>query len=274
MAKVNGCITSISNLYPEDGVALFVNARSNMPDKVPLWIIKNTFCPYGSRMPQRPETMSSDLKICATCQKQMFTYREWNWCAGDYYCDTCIIEARKKDREKWAGTYGRTVHRNDNVIGFEYVRGITKIPANEGEIPSGNLPENDYAFWIGNTERYTGGAKSLRATCRACSQEVFGEGNRSAHRLIGPSLYLNQLTCAKVLMLSYQQLLKLDLCMVCNSKCFGKQKWGVPLCCPNCIMHWKFNETAVYENLEKAVLQFWATKTGGSITSESTSSQT
>lgn len=258
-----------------------------MPDKVPLWIIRNTFCPYGSRMPGRPETMPPDLKICKTCNKEMYSFRDWNWCDGEYYCNDHVEAARKINREQWQKKYGvpgtaNTTFRpwQDDVddsdrCGFEYMEfGVRSIPRTEAAIPAGNLDETEYAFWIGNTHRYSGTGISLRATCRACNQTVFGKTAREGHKATSCTFYKDKISCPKVLMLSYQQLLKQDECLVCKSKCFGKQRWGVPLCCPNCIKTWKFDETIQYESLERTMMQYWVTleiknETGGLSTSAS-----
>lgn len=233
-----------------------------MPEKVPLWIIRNTFCSYGSKMPPRPDTMNPNAKQCETCEKWLNTFNEWEYWRGKIYCKEHAAQAQKDNP-----------YTNTNYGGSYVNRGnVTAMPPRHAGFMEGNLEETLYKFWIGTELRY-----SLRSTCRACGEVVFNSDARKNHKELCKTLYKNNISCWFVLGLIHKKLEELGWCAVCGRNANHKQKWGIPLCSPECIKIWKFDEKHQYPLIEAQLQKFWAnppkteTKNGGSIILDSSS---
>jgi|ERR671923_136941 hypothetical protein len=113
--------------------------------------------------------------------------------------------------------------------GHKVLRVITDAFKSHGFIPNekpGIFESWEYRFWAADLTDPT----DLLAECRCCSS-VFGNE-------IGRKLHLGNNGCAKKLTAAYKLLLKDKICVVCDQKTHGKQKWGVPICGPVCQQVW------------------------------------
>lgn len=233
-----------------------------MPEKVPLWIIRNTFCSYGSKMPPRPETINRDAKQCATCNKWLNTFQEWDYWQGEYYCREHY--ERIKIEKPYVTTFSNHGY-TPRAIGNQMER-IAELYAD-----SGNLDEGRYKFWIGEKQKV-----SLRSQCRACDEIVWGEDMRMEHIESSKELYRADVSCCFVLSVIHKKLLELKKCAVCGGSCFS-QKWGIPICSVPCVRIWKFDSRKIYPEVERLLQPMFKPtiqKSGGLITLDSGSSQT
>lgn len=224
-----------------------------MPDKppqVPLWVLRNAFMSYGSRMPQRPETLDPNGKNCEKCGVWCNGYKDWWSHKGKYYCKPCVEIARVEDPFQ-GYTYGLPARYQEARVEREF---------HSSTIPMGNLNENLYKYFAGS--EFT---SSLRSICRACGQIMHSATERIAHMDNSRTLYKNDMTCAHALVVAHKLLLKEGECLVCQNRT-TRQKWGVPLCSETCIKVWKFDEHKVYEKMDRLLAPYWATTgDGGSI---------
>ena len=218
-----------------------------MPEKVPLYVSVLPFTSYGSRLPQYPRVMRSDMEACHTCAEWMWERSDENWCGGNKYCNKCIEAAREEDRKKWESRTGwtRAVPRVDDTP----------------RILSGNLEEYEYRFWIGDNL-----SQSLRSTCRACGEVCYGRDDRMRHKSRGKEIYTSDVSCLYVLTQCYKTLLYKRKCLVCGKETYG-EKWGIPLCKDECLQTWKFDEHKSYPELELELMDWWKVdkRTSGSI---------
>lgn len=264
-----------------------------MPEKVPLWVIENTFGTFGNRWGKRAETLGEDLKTCETCGEEMYHFRDWNYCGELYYCNACVIPARKIQSERWTKeaderrndwmrqqNYGRSEESEWRRERGSYIHGAyqpPEVPATEAQVPLGNLDEYLYQYWIGCLdEKMPARVMSSRSTCRACGTVVFGSLGRTIHKMESKKLYTGDYSCMKVLAEAIRNMVSLHNCMVCKNYT-TKKHYGVPLCSPPCHKVWRFAERMQYPELDKAIAPFWMAvtpETGGSSILESSLSQT
>jgi hypothetical protein len=245
-----------------------------VPEKVPLWVVENTFSPHGGRMPQRGVTLPNDLKICKTCQKELYEVQDWHYCGEKYYCTEHIDEARKAQSAIWEQ---ERLERQRDWAAQDRARGFVAIPRSEAEVPAGNLDEYLYQYWIGvNGER--GPVMSTRSTCRACGTVVFGAMGRAIHKSESTRFYIGEYSCMKVIANVIREMVAYTNCLVCKNYT-SKKHYGVPICSPNCHKVWRFAEKMQYPELDALIAPYWmstttTTETGGSTILESSSSQT
>jgi hypothetical protein len=273
-----------------------------VPEKVPLWVVQNTFVTFGNRMQRRPSTLPDDLKLCFTCQKEMYTHVDWNYLSEKWYCNTCVIPARAAQSEIWkreAEERRREWLRDNaeprnNIHGATYLRGgaidssrihavpraltMNDIPRTEAEVPAGNLDQFLYQYWVGALDpTLPRGVMSSRSTCRACGEVVHGAMARAIHKTESQKYYKEGYSCMKVISLAIRDLAGKFQCFICNGYTTRKH-YGVPICSPNCHKIWRFSEKHQYPELDLAIAPYWITEdtpaTGGSIISESLSKST
>jgi hypothetical protein len=242
-----------------------------MPEKVPLWVVENTFNTFGSRMPGRPSTITGDLRICVTCKKDLIGYQDWNYADEGYYCNTCVIPIRaatserwKREREQREREYSsRDWRREEWRGGRRYtppeVTSIDSVPRTEAEVPKGNLEESMYQYWVGAIEEegIMKGVYTSRATCRACGEIVHGSMGRQIHKIQSTKYYKAGDSCMKVISLAIRDLVHLHNCFVCRT-ITSKKHYGVPICSPACHRVWRFDESRQYPELDLALLPYWA----------------
>jgi hypothetical protein len=256
-----------------------------VPEKVPLWVIENTFAPHGGRMSKRPDLISGDLKVCATCDKELYRFQDWSYCAERYYCSAHIDAARAVQQEVWKR---EAEERKQSWLSGERGGGYSpapvtsdafvRMPRTEAEVPVGNLEEYLYQYWIGCAPEmgFVQRIMSTRSTCRACGTVVFGAMGRAIHKNESSKFYNNDYSCMKVISLAIRDMVGLKNCLVCKNFT-PKKHYGVPICSPNCHKVWRFAEKMQYPELELAIAPYWITagtpETGGSFTSESSLSQ-
>ncbi len=138
--------------------------------------------------------------------------------------------------------------------------------AGHGEVPSGNLSNEEYRYWIGSPY-----PASTLAICRACRTQVWTGESRLAHSK-DDKFVVGGERCAKRLTMAYAILLREPQCVVCKAQRYGSEKWGVPLCNKNdCLRKWKFEEDRwvfLEAELEKQVKRaaFLARRKGEAVT--------
>jgi hypothetical protein len=246
-----------------------------MPEKVPLWVVENTFNTFGSRMPGRPATITGELRICATCKKDLIGYQDWNYYDESYYCNVCVIPVRRASNEKWrlereererewaARGISQGWRRDDWRGGRNYsspeVVNIASAPRTEAEVPKGNLEESMYQYWIGDIKEpnVLAGVYTAKATCRACGEVVHGSIGRQVHKQQSTKYYKAGDNCMKVISLAIRDLVHLHNCFICKT-ITTKKHYGVPICSPACHKVWRFDDKRTYPELEIAMLPYWA----------------
>ena len=248
-----------------------------MPEKVPLWVVENTFKPYGNRTAPRLETLPHDLKVCHTCKKELYKVADWHYCNEHYYCTEHVEAARRAQSLVWeqerlerAKEWEKNGNRSRGNVHFTPTE--RAVPRTEAEVPAGNMEEFMYQYWVGSLEPY----QSLRSMCRACGAIVFGAMGRAIHKQESQHFYTDGRSCMKALADAIRGMVGLHNCMVCHGYT-SKKHYGVPICSPNCHKVWRFAEKQEYPELDLAIAPFWATtntETGGSSISGSSSSQT
>lgn len=267
-----------------------------MPEKVPLWVVQNTFATFGRRMIPYGELLPKDLKVCATCQEELYKVADWNWIRDKYYCNGCAPEARQlisieweREREirKAAWINGQRNYRDEGVVHDARTLGFVpqpvlpasaSVPMTEAQVPAGNMAEYMYQFWIGClTSNVSVAVQAARSTCRACGQVVFGTMGRAIHKKESARFYTGGYSCAKVISMAICDLVHLHNCFICRAFT-NKKHYGVPICSPNCHKVWRFAEKQTYPELDAAIAPFWLSTasipvTGGSTTSESSSNK-
>jgi hypothetical protein len=259
-----------------------------VPEKVPLWVLQNTFATFGRRMPPRGDTLGSDFKVCETCHVEIYNIRDWHYCDGNEYCNKCIEAARKAASEKWErerlerkAAYER-VEQGRHLHGGWRPGAVTAlppaVPMTEAQVPLGNLNEADYQYWVGTlSEPGYMHVVSQRAVCRACGEVVYGSMGRAIHKRDSVRYYNDGHTCMKVIAMAIREMVSLYNCSVCRTYT-NKKHYGVPICSPNCHKIWRFNDKQQYPELDQRIAPYWMSTTdipviGGSSTSESMSSQ-
>jgi hypothetical protein len=270
-----------------------------VPEKVPLWVVQNTFATFGNRMPPMGDTLPKDMKVCATCLRELYKPIDWNWCRDRYFCNACIKDARKEEEKEWEEeaqerrrSYGDDGHgygRETYLRGLPHSRGefqiiprvdsgVRAVPRSEAEVPLGNLEESEYQYWIGCLEvTLPSNIISARATCRACGCVTHGRLGREQHKIESQQFYTQKFSCMKVIADAIRTLVTHHNCFVCKNYTL-KKHYGVPICSPNCHKLWRFAEHMDYPELDQAITPYWMStttiETGGSSTSESSSNQT
>lgn len=207
--------------------------------KVPLWVVEGLFCSYGSKMPARPGTLRADMKKCATCEEWIWERKDENWCDGKTYCDDCIADARKENNARtplWRGYGdGGYIRREPSLV-----TAATTLREGIRAIPKGNLYEMDYRFWIGSPQEM-----SLRAVCRACGKVEFLEFSDKMKVLqehqVNEKNWLGGDCCTVRLVKAYASLLRKRKCVICREDT-TMARYGVPMCSPGCVEHWKFGD--------------------------------
>src|SRR6266702_7085323 len=79
-----------------------------MSEKVPLWVLAQSFTAHGDRGTKFPPVLDKDACNCEGCETFLPTFRERNWWHEDkkHYCDECIKPLREADRKKFDGRGG------------------------------------------------------------------------------------------------------------------------------------------------------------------------
>lgn len=269
-----------------------------MPEKIPLWVVQNTFKTFGSRMSPMASVITGDLKVCATCQAELYRPADWHYCDEKYYCGLHIEDVRRAQSVRWEQeriARKEEWERNNKNNGYSaestvsrgsYLHGVWRplepsniVPHTEAEVPAGNLDDYLYQYWVGAcSSDVPQSVMTTRSVCRACGEIVFGALGRSIHKSESSRYYMAGFSCMKVISLAIRDLAHLHNCFICKLYT-NKKHYGVPLCSPNCHKIWRFNEKMQYPELDLAISPYWlstvsVTKTGGSTTSESSSSQT
>lgn len=208
---------------------------------VPLWVMQQQFGAYGARGPERPKDLDKDACYCAgeKCGKLLRTFMERNWWhkTKENYCNECIAELRSSSRG-----YSPSVWSGDGYEGYGYmgpripteVEDIETLKARLKGIPRGNLQEAEYRFWIGREYELL-----PTAYCRACGEEANSPEAREKHKSAETEFKDDQ-SCILTLVSAYRRLLQKGKCAVCGLHCYNRQRWGVPICCPECVRKWKF----------------------------------
>jgi hypothetical protein len=217
--------------------------------KVPLWVMEQTFGAYGARGPQYPAILDKDADECGTCHKVLPTFRERNWWYQDKknYCDECI-------KPKRASTASRYTHNIWNGYQDDYMdpeeTKIQELRKSIKEVPVGNLPEQDYRFWIGKEYQ-----TNPVAICRACGEEANSDVARLAHKS-KETEFRDGTSCTVVLRKCYDRLLAKGKCVVCGMHCFGMKRYGIPMCGADCLVRWKFDNKE-WVGLAMEIAQEW-----------------
>ena len=261
-----------------------------MPEKVPLWVVQNTFGVRGGRMVKMVKTLPEDLKVCATCLEELYDFQDWHYCNEKYYCTDHIQDARRAQTALWeaeritrkeAWERGeRHLERLNNGGYRPAAVGMHVVPKTEAEVPKGNLDEGTYQYWIGEIgdSPMLTRVISARSVCRACGAIVHGALGREIHKKESTKFYKAGYSCMKVIADAIRSMAHLRNCLVCKGLT-SKKHYGVPICSPNCHKIWRFAEKVQYEELEMAIMPYWASTpdtpaTGGSTILESSLSQT
>jgi hypothetical protein len=101
----------------------------------------------------------------------------------------------------------------------------------------GNLPTEEYRFWIGSS---LAPVDSSWAMCRCCRKTFNTRHERLQH--IAEQKF-TEIQCTRLLVSAYKRLLLQPLCIVCEKLRDNSEKWGVPLCAsPSCEARWKFSQ--------------------------------
>lgn len=201
---------------------------------LPIYILRRGIKPGGDRMPKLvplpkhivtyPSSKWQPINLppnrpCAVCKGQVGTYKVGS-------------------REALAGEFrGQEYFHTD----------CFKLSGGEARRKDkGNLPNEEYRFWVGYTH-----ASGVGAICRACLHSAYGPQNRKDH-LNDDKMAIEGARCAEQLSKAYTALLKDKVnCIVCHKERYGHEKWGVPLCSsPDCEFTWRFDRSKRYIMLE------------------------
>jgi hypothetical protein len=178
----------------------------------------------GGCRPDKLKITGTELEfagLCGLCAKAVYDKRilgikqlDGKWVNGTYYHHAC---APSRKGEYISGGYH---------------------PPQPFEVVKGNLPSEEYRYWIGYPD-----TRSSMAMCRVCRESCYGPKNREEHfkdekRIVGG------MNCATRLVQAYNILLASDTCIVCKRQRFTHSKWGVALCESEvCHASWKFDLT-------------------------------
>jgi hypothetical protein len=244
---------------------------------VPLWVLKASFRPYGSKMPERPVTLNPYAPVhgygsvwhpeslCAQCALSI-KGTDWVFRSGSYVHRLCETDFVNKSSIKLGPSTLESPRRSRRRAGFH------KQSDEPDPIPDGNLGDSEYRFWIGTEQN-----PSMFAMCRACRCSVYGEKDRNEHKK-DARYWVGSDACTQQLIEVYRRLLGKKECVICHKHTTWK-KWGVPICGKECERAWKFSQvwhTAVKDTLDEVRRKLYAEvatnlKSGGSETSESMS---
>lgn len=100
-----------------------------------------------------------------------------------------------------------------------------KSPAVVMDYGRGNLPNDEYRFFIGYPAK-----QSTVSVCRWCTGRFETEAARKAHK---------ESDCKRNLISLYQRLRLDKLCVVCDVKTH-REYWGLPLCSDACEQEYRF----------------------------------
>jgi hypothetical protein len=108
------------------------------------------------------------------------------------------------------------------------------LPAARKQVPQGNLKEDQYRFWKGNTYDMPG------AQCRWCTATINTPGGLNEHHI--------KSECKELLLAVFKFARRRGqprYCMACKRET-NAERWGVPLCnTVACIGRWKFGHRYV-----------------------------
>lgn len=200
---------------------------------LPIYILRRTIKPGGERMPKlvplpkasrqsaiskwRAVNMPTD-RPCAVCHEPVGVYKIGNqeqlsgeWRGGEFFHTDCF-----------------------------------KLTGGEAKRKNGNLPNEEYRFWIGYAHE-----NGVGAVCRACAHYAYGPQERKNH-LNDDTKAIEGMRCAEQLSRVYAALLKDRVaCIVCCKDRHNYEKWGVPLCnSGGCEVTWRFDREKRYVMLE------------------------
>lgn len=181
---------------------------------LPLYYLRHLVMPSGIRLPKLQEAQDV-AGICPTCSK-------------------AVIRKRMMGVLQVDGMYSRGEHYHYNCVPpFPY-----GSQSSDGRIPKGNLPQEEYRFWVGCDMTH-----SDFAICRCCRMSTYGSKLRAEH-FANEKLWVAGESCSVRLVNAYKLLLNQPECIVCKRNRFQQSKWGVPLCeQPFCEREWKFGQT-------------------------------
>lgn len=196
--------------------------------------------PRGIRLPHFP-VLKEPLQVAGTCQKcgedvywikvqagdrhingRWVQYPGGSTASG-YYHLLCPTPDEEEKQAAWEGGYGWKSRRNSK---------------DTDEVPKGNLPQEEYRYWLGAEQTP---AESSFAMCRACRQSTYGSAQRIAH-FHDPDFEIGGMNCAARLNQVYEKLRAKKICIVCREDRKGNAKWSVPIC-TKCERAWKFGQT-------------------------------
>lgn len=134
--------------------------------------------------------------------------------------------------------YGaRLPKRKDNLFKSSS-SGWTPFPGSgsvvNGKPVEGNLPNQDYEFWIGSPF-----PAANFATCRFCEKHTQGAEQRQKHWVDNKPN-----PCSGKIKAVASALRKDMKCVICDSRA-TKTPWGFPLCSVKCIVAFKFESTPI-----------------------------
>lgn len=192
--------------------------------EIPLWVLRNTAYSSGARLPKMKPL--EEKERCSVCNGEVLLYKIF--IDGKILCRACHI---KRQDESSARTYRAPSRVNNYQNNFPWKE-------DEEERGLGNLDPTEYQFWIGTELNY--GTTGL---CRACGYLAICKVEREEHKArYDPP-------CTVQLVGAYKKLLTKGRCLVCETNTI-KQRWGVPLCSPNCVQTFQFNRIRNYVSLD------------------------
>jgi hypothetical protein len=196
-----------------DTEAILADRQNKSPilESVPTWLIRHICKPESRRGPKIPEySCGSGYSSSA---------HGGAWFGGVYQSSRTNLN---ETPETWAQR-NAAIQRAKNRR--ERRGGKPKV-----EIPTGNLPEQDYRFWEG-----------CRAgpivKCRWCGRRCDTKEERINH-----FRSMESKNCSKLLRIVYENAVAMSprWCFVCGLTT-RSSRWGIPMCNqPSCIMDWKF----------------------------------
>lgn len=192
---------------------------------IPNYMLRRLFFPGGVRLLKAtPEEKAQG--ICPTCSKPVFEKR--------------FMGVMQLD-----GLYS---HGNVYHYGCREVSGSWHKVGAVFTVPRGNLPQEEYRYWIGYAQQQSG-----YAMCRACRGSFYSDQQRELH-FKDDKVFVGGQNCAVRLVAAYKILLTGQTCLICKRQRFNHTKWGVPICeSDTCERAWKFESTRWIE-LERILL--------------------
>lgn len=257
----------------------------------PDWVLFNRYKNRGQRWPKMPKTwrryghydlygvLNSDTKpttvielnnstyVCCVkhCRRVLFgkDHVSGKYIGGNWFCEKCAAMRGKPEILGPPGSANNPIRLGPSL------RYENKRLEGIRDIVRGSLQEWEYRFWVGEKETFP----QKGAICRVCRATVISTSGRFFHK--------GEKDCFTVMTQALKILIPRGRCLVCDQTT-TKQRWGVPLCSPNCVETWKFDRDrryirlgAVVRNLRMAAEEYKkriaATENGGSKTSESSS---